>query len=50
MMMSSVSEVAILPNAAPMMTATARSSTLPRAMKALNSLSMDAPLNCLCAA
>src|SRR3990167_9459178 len=39
----SVSEVTILPNAAPMITATARSSTLPRLMKALNSENMLVP-------
>src|SRR5262249_25285491 len=40
MMISSVRLVAIFPNAAPMITATARSSTLPLAMKVRNSLSM----------
>src|ERR1700712_4258026 len=38
MRISSVSDDTILPNAAPMITATARSRTLPRAMNALNSL------------
>jgi hypothetical protein len=40
MMTFSVSEVTILPNAAPMITPTARSSTLPRAMNVLNSCNM----------
>ena len=40
MMMSSVRLAVIVAKAAPMITATARSRTLPRAMKALNSLSM----------
>src|SRR6185312_3099541 len=38
MMMSLTSDVTILPNAAPMTTATARSTTLPRMMNALKSL------------
>src|SRR5262245_6610720 len=41
MMMPSTRDVTILPNAAPMMTPTARSMTLPRAMKSRNSLSMS---------
>src|SRR5712691_2747427 len=40
MMTPSTSDVMILPNAAPMITATARSTTFPRAMKSLNSLSI----------
>src|SRR5262245_42888039 len=40
MMTSLTSEVTIVPNAAPMMTPTARSTTLPRMMNVLNSLSM----------
>src|SRR5262245_17084226 len=43
MMMSSVSDETILPNAAPMITATARSRTLPRLMNALKSLSIAGP-------
>src|SRR5262245_47721545 len=42
MIRSSVSDLVIAPNAAPMITATARSSTLPRAMNALNSLNIRA--------
>src|SRR6185436_9005159 len=41
---SSTSEVTIFPNAAPRMTATARSRTFPRSTKALNSLSTRASL------
>src|SRR6185503_159947 len=41
--MPSTSDVTILPNAAPIMTATARSITLPRAMNSLNSLNMLPP-------
>jgi LemA protein len=41
MMMSSVSDATILPNAPPMMTPTARSITLPRAMNSLNSDTID---------
>src|SRR6185436_16350619 len=41
MMMSLTSESTILPNAAPMMTATARSITLPLTAKSRNSLSID---------
>ena len=44
MMRSSVSEVTIVAKAAPMITATARSSTLPLAMKSLNSRIMAIPL------
>src|SRR5438552_645095 len=44
MMMSSVRLVAIFAKAAPMITATARSSTLPLAMNARNSFNIDAPL------
>jgi hypothetical protein len=40
MMMSPVSEVTMAPNAAPMITATARSITLPLAMNALKSWNM----------
>ena len=40
MMMPSTSDETILPNAAPMTTPTARSSTLPLAMNSLNSLTM----------
>src|ERR1051325_11414845 len=40
MMMPSTSEGTILPNAAPMMTPTARSTTLPRAMNSRNSLAI----------
>src|SRR4051794_13686405 len=40
MMMSSTSEVTILPKAAPMMTPIARSRTLPRTASSLNSLSI----------
>ena len=41
MMMLSTRLVTILPKAAPMITPTARSTTLPRAMKARNSLTKD---------
>src|SRR6187549_3190433 len=44
MMMPSTSAVMILPKAAPMTTAIARSTTLPRAMKSLNSLTI--PMRC----
>src|SRR4051794_7441979 len=40
MMTPSTSDVTILPKAAPMITATARSTTFPRAMNSLNSLHM----------
>jgi hypothetical protein len=40
MMTPSTSDVTILPNAAPITTATARSITFPRAMNSLNSFSM----------
>jgi hypothetical protein len=43
-MISSVSDLTIAPNAAPMMTPTAKSITLPLAMKALKSDSMLVPL------
>src|SRR5579871_2044269 len=44
MMMSPTSEVTIAPKAAPMMTATARSTTLPFMAKSRNSLSMGLSL------
>ena len=40
-MTPSTSDVTILPNAAPITTATARSITFPRAMNSLNSFHMD---------
>src|ERR1700733_8839725 len=43
MMMSLTSESTILPKAAPMMTPIARSTTLPRIAKSLNSLSIEPP-------
>src|ERR1035437_292111 len=43
--MSLVNDATILPNAAPMMTPTARSSTLPLLMNSLNSLSMEISLS-----
>src|SRR5215217_2977105 len=42
-MTSSTSDLTMVPNAPPMMIPTARSSTLPRSAKALNSLSMTSP-------
>src|SRR5712672_3661710 len=44
MMMSSTSEPTIFPNAAPIMTPTARSITLPRMANSLNSLNMELSL------
>src|SRR5689334_22183194 len=41
MMMSSTNDLTMAPKAAPMITPTARSRTLPRAMKALNSCNMS---------
>src|SRR5450830_1360856 len=43
--MSLVNDATILPNAAPMMTPTARSSTLPLLMNSLNSLNMEISLS-----
>src|SRR5689334_12983227 len=45
MMMSLTSDVTTAPNAAPMMTPTARSRTLPRIANSLNSLNMVSPAN-----
>src|SRR5450755_1947693 len=45
--MSLVNDATIFPNAAPMMTPTARSSTLPLLMNSLNSLSMEVSLSSL---
>src|SRR6185295_11300252 len=45
MRMSLTNEVTILPKAPPMITATARSITFPRATKSLNSLSIEAILS-----
>src|SRR5215831_13493353 len=45
MMMSLTSDVTTAPNAAPIMTPTARSRTLPRIANSLNSLNMVSPAN-----
>src|ERR1700733_12082596 len=44
MMMSPTSELTIAPKAAPMITPTARSTTLPRIANFLNSSSMESPI------
>src|SRR5689334_6507491 len=44
-MMLATNDVTTAPNAAPMTTATARSTTLPRKMNALNSLNMCPPID-----